>query len=236
MKLLHICFSLAILASSISFASDAPALKKDDKIIMLGDSITQGGGDPQKEKNPNPNGYISLVQKALNEKHKDLDIKVFNKGISGNKVSNLQARLQKDVLDLKPNVVFIYIGINDVWHWDLPKHTGTTKEEFEAGLKDIIGKIKAIGGRVILCTPSVIGEKTDGSNKQDKMLAEYAEISRGVAKAEGLTLCDLNAAFTAYLKENNKENKEKGVLTGDRVHLNPAGNKLVAETMLKALE
>jgi len=228
MKLLQIGLAMAFMVGSMAFAGDAAALKKDDKIIMLGDSITQGGSGPK--------GYITVVQNAMNEKHKDLGIKVINKGISGNKVSNLQARLQKDVLDLKPNLVFIYIGINDVWHWDLPNHKGTTKEDFEAGLKDIIGKIKGVGARVILCTPSVIGEKTDGSNKQDKMLAEYADISRKVAKDEGLTLCDLSKAFWDYLKEHNKENKEKGVLTGDRVHLNEAGNKLVAETMLKALE
>ncbi|MEI6233845.1 MAG: SGNH/GDSL hydrolase family protein [Planctomycetota bacterium] len=228
MKVFQIGLAVTLMVGAMAFAGDAAALKKDDKIIMLGDSITQGGGGPK--------GYITVVQNTLNEKHKDLGIKVINKGISGNKVGNLQARLQKDVLDLKPNLVFIYIGINDVWHWDMGKGKGTTKEDFEAGLKDIIGKIKGVGARVILCTPSVIGEKTDGTNKQDKMLAEYADISRKVAKDEGLTLCDLSKAFWDYLKEHNKENKEKGVLTGDRVHLNEAGNKLVAETMLKALE
>lgn len=222
---LIVLLGLCVLSAGI-FAADA--LKKDDKIIMLGDSITQGGGGKT--------GYITLVQEKLNEKHADLNIKVLNKGISGNKVSDLQKRLQKDVLDQKPTLVFIYIGINDVWHWDLGgNHKGTTKEDFEAGLKDIIAQIKGVGARVILCTPSVIGEKTDGSNKQDKMLAEYADISRKVAKDVDVPLCDLSKAFWDYLKENNKENKEKGVLTGDRVHLNAAGNKLVAETMLKAL-
>jgi len=228
MRMAWLCVVALCFVFAVSLAADAPALKKDDKIIMLGDSITQGGGGAA--------GFITLIQKALDDKHKDLGIKVINKGISGNKVTDLQKRLQKDVLDLKPNLVFIYIGINDVWHWDLGgNHKGTTKEEFEGGLKEIIGKIKAINGRVILCTPSVIGEKTDGSNKQDKMLAEYADISRKVAKDEGLELCDLNKAFMDYLKENNKDNKEVGILTRDRVHLNDAGNKLVAETMLKAL-
>ena len=224
-----------VLVLNVAASAAEAALKKDDTVIMLGDSITAGGGNPMDEKNKNVKGYVSLVKAGIDEKHKDLGVKVINKGISGNKVTDLQKRLQKDVLDLKPNVVFIYIGINDVWHWDLPKHKGTTKDEFEAGLKDIIGKIKAVGARVILCTPSVIGEKTDGTNPQDKMLAEYADISRKVAKDESLTLCDLNKAFMDYLKENNKENKDKGVLTGDRVHLAPAGNKLVADTMLKAL-
>ena len=59
-------------------------------------------------------------------------------------------------------------------------------EEFEAGLKEIIAKVKDAGGRVILCTPSVIGEKTDGTNKQDKMLAEYAEVPYRAALAAGV--------------------------------------------------
>lgn len=218
--LLAVIFSFSIIA--------AEALKKDDKIVMLGDSITAGGSSPK--------GFITLMQKAIDEKHKDLGVKLVNKGISGNKVTDLQHRLQKDVLDLKPNVVFIYIGINDVWHWDLGgSHKGTTPEQFEGGLKEIIGKIKAGGARVILCTPTVIGEKTDGSNKQDKMLGEYSELSRKVAAETSVELCDLNKAFAAYLKEHNKDNKEKGVLTSDRVHLKDEGNALVAQTMLKGL-
>jgi lysophospholipase L1-like esterase len=91
------------------------------------------------------------------------------------------------------------------------------------------------GARVVLCTPSVIGEKADGSNKLDAKLDEYSDISRKVAKEQNVALCDLRKAFLDHLKANNKDNKEKGILTGDRVHLNEAGNKLVAETMLKSL-
>lgn len=98
------------LAVSVGCASQAaPALQKGDRIIFLGDSITQGGGGPK--------GYITLTQQGIDEKLKDLGITTVNAGISGNKVPDLQGRLQKDVLDKKPTVVIIYIGINDVWHW-----------------------------------------------------------------------------------------------------------------------
>jgi len=80
------------------------------------------------------------------------------------------------VLQKKPTIVLIYIGINDVWHWN--RNRGTKKEVFEAGLKDMISRINAAGAKVILCTPTVIGEKTDGTNKFDKMLDEYSAISR----------------------------------------------------------
>jgi lysophospholipase L1-like esterase len=211
--------------------SAPPALAKGDRIVFLGDSITQGGGGPK--------GYITLVKNTLDEKRHDLGIEVFNAGISGNKVPDLQRRLEKDVLEKKPTIVFIYIGINDVWHWKKQPNGemvgGTPKDKYEAGLKEIIGKIKAAGARVILCTPSVIGEKPDGSNERDAMLEEYAEISRKVAAETGTQLLDLRKAFLAYEKIHNKENKHAGVLTGDGVHLNDAGNKFVATGMLQAL-
>ena len=77
---------------------------------------------------------------------------------------------------------------------------------------------------MVLCTPTVIGEKTGGANALDAQLDEYADISRKVAKDTGATLCDLRKAFVDHLKAGNKDNKEKGVLTSDRVHLNEAGN------------
>jgi isoamyl acetate esterase len=209
-------------------AQDSDPLKKGEKIIFFGDSITAGASKPT--------GYITLINKALTEKHKDLGIETVNAGISGNKVPNLQARLEKDVLAKKPTLVVIYIGINDVWHGEKNPANGTPKDKFEAGLKDIITKIREAGGRVVLCTPTVIGEKTGGGNSLDAKLDEYAEVSRGVAKEMKVPLCDLRAAFVDYLKAKNTDNKEKGVLTGDRVHLNDEGNKLVAETMLKTID
>jgi len=220
--------------NTVSTAADkstVQALKKGDRIVFLGDSITAGGKGPQ--------GYITMIKHSLETTHKDLGIESIGAGISGNKVPNLQTRLQKDVLDKKPTIVFIYIGINDVWHWKKNKDGvmagGTTKENFESGLKEIMGKIKDAGARPILCTASVIGEKNDGSNERDKMLDEYCDISRKVASETKIELIDLRKAFIDYLKANNKENQPKGILTSDSVHLNPNGNKLVAQEILKTL-
>jgi lysophospholipase L1-like esterase len=129
----------------------------------------------------------------------------------------------------------IYIGINDVWHFE--KHgTGTPKEEYESGLRDLISRIQKSGARVILCTPSVIGERRRGENRFDVMLDDYCSISRSVAKELGAKICDLRKAFFHYLTAHNPKNRDEGVLTRDSVHLNDAGNRLVAETILKALE
>jgi lysophospholipase L1-like esterase len=143
--------------------------------------------------------------------------------------------VEKDVIARKPTIVFIYIGIKDVWHGEKDPKRGTLPDAFEAGLQEVIGKIQAAGAQVILCTPTVIGEKPAGNNLDEKLDA-YSDISRKLAAKLKLPLCDLRKAFVSHLKENNKEGKERGVLTTDRVHLNPAGNELVAKTMLQMLE
>lgn len=231
-KLTNTVFVQAILISLVFSASadrrslaDECKLKKDDRIVFLGDSITAGG--------VRKDGYVTLVAKAIAECHGDLGIEVIGAGISGHKVPDCQKRLEKDVLDKKPTIVVIYIGINDVWHWN--RNAGTTKEDFEAGLHDLIKRSQDVGARVILCTPSVIGEKTDGSNHFDAMLDDYSAISRKVAAATGSQMLDLRKKFIAYLKQHNKQNAEKNVLTVDGVHLNLAGNRFVADCMLEAL-
>lgn len=227
MSCLSLAFLLAVSHAATRPSSAQETLKQGDRIVFLGDSITHGGVGPK--------GYVTLVKNALAEKHKDLEIEVIGAGISGNKVPDLQRRVDKDVIAKKPTVVVIYIGINDVWHGEKDPARGTSKEAFAAGLKEVIGKCQAAGARVVLCTPSVIGEKKDGANSLDAKLDEYSEVSRGLAKELKLTLCDLRKEFLDHLKAKNSENAERGLLTSDRVHLNEAGNKFVAEAMLKAL-
>ena len=212
----------ALLALAVPcFAADTPPLKKGDKVVFLGDSITQGGNGPK--------GYVGLIR----DHYKPAGVEVVNAGISGHKVPDLQKRLRKDVLDKKPTLVVIYIGINDVWHSEMKPPRGTPKADFEAGLRSIVEKITTGGGRVVLCTPTVIGEKSE--NKLDKPLDEYSDITRKLAAELRLPLVDLRKAFIDQLKADNAKNEEKGVLTRDRVHLNDAGNKLVADSILKVI-
>ena len=209
------------------------SLKQNDRIVFLGDSITAAGIAKD--------GYITLTSQAIAKAYPDLGIEVIGAGRSGHKVPDCQKRLDRDVLQKTPTVVVIYIGINDVWHWSLPKRggkglrEGTTPENFESGLKDMIAKINGVGARVILCTPTVIGEKHDGSNPNDKMLDDYAGISRKVAQETGAQFLDLRKAFIGYLKEHNPKNANKGILTRDGVHMNEEGNRFLSAHVISAL-
>lgn len=204
---------------------DKPSLQENDTIVFLGDSITRNG--------VKPNGYVTLTSQAIAAAYPNQSIRVIGAGIGGHKVPDCQERLERDVLEKKPSIVFIYIGINDVWH--SAKGRGTPVSEFEAGLKDIIERTLAAGARVILCTPTVIGERTDGTNKFDKMLDQYSDISRKVAKEKNVQLLDLRLAFMNYLKEHNHDNAAKGILTTDSVHLNNAGDRFLSELILDYL-
>ena len=130
------------------------------KAVFLGDSITMAGvydtevgvqsGDTLIY--PKYSGFITLLKNDIED-----DIELIGKGVSGDKVSNLLERYKEDVLSLNPDIVFIYIGINDVWHkYDFG--TGTDILFYENGLRKIIADIKSNGARVVLCTPTVIGE------------------------------------------------------------------------------
>lgn len=143
--------------------------------------------------------------------------------------------MDDDVLAKQPDVVIVWVGVNDVWH-KASFGTGTDPDKFVKFYEAVIKKLQAANAKVMLCTPATIGEKTDFSNQQDGDLNQYSQLIRDLAKRQNIPLIDLRKAFLDYNLKNNPDNKEKGILTTDRVHLNEAGNQLVAEQMQKALQ
>jgi lysophospholipase L1-like esterase len=143
--------------------------------------------------------------------------------------------MEDDVLAKNPDKVFIYIGVNDVWHKST-SGTGTDLDKFEKFYSAIIKKMLDKNIKVVLCTPATIGEKTDFSNPQDGDLNEYSKTIRRLATKNNLLLIDLRKLFFDYNLSNNPENKTKGILTTDGVHLNAKGNQLVADEMWKLIK
>ena len=163
---------------------------------------------------------------------------IFRGGIAVNRgkivavASDIHLPNAEDVVDLGGNIVLPGIIDNHVHFGARPQ---TDKEDFESGLHDLIKRTQAAGARVIVCTPSVIGEKTDGTNEFDEMLDEYSDISRKVAQVTGCQLLDLRKSFMAYLREYNTDNLAEGILTRDMVHLNQQGNTFLSGLVLEAL-
>ena len=215
-KFLLIPFSLILFSMGIV---------KKTRIVFFGDSITQMGA--------NKGGYIDRIQNAVNDKGLQEKYELIGKGVGGNKVYDLYLRMEEDVLAKKPSVVLIYVGINDVWH--KTSGIGTDIEKYERFYIAIIKKLQAKKIKVVVCTPTVIGEKKGNANPQDDDLDKYSDVIRRLATTYNCILVDLNAAFANYEEKNNPDNKESGILTTDRVHLNDKGNQLVADEVMKAL-
>ena len=226
-KIIFLIISLLIISCE-NMNDNQPA-----KIVFLGDSITQQAEDFE-------DGFISLIRQNLVQDKFEL----VGKGIGGNKVSDLLTRYKSDVIDLNPDIVFIYIGINDVWHkYDFG--TGSDIDLYEKGLRTIISDIKSLGSKIVLCTPTVIGENTgdfvlgnqfkdvETMEKMNGDLDTFSEVVRKLSNEYGTELLDLRKIFMDYLAENNLNNDAAGILTTDGVHLNGQGNKLIADQMIK---
>ena len=216
---------LILIALAIATFSFHP--QKKTRVVFFGDSITQLGADR--------GGYIMRIDSMCKGEGLNNSYEFIGAGVSGNKVYDLYLRLDSDVIARKPDLVFIYIGVNDVWHKSL-RGTGTDPDKFQKFYQAIIDKLKAKNIKVILCTPAAIGEKTDFSNPQDGDMNEYSNIIRRIAPKNSLPLVDLRKAFLEYDLKNNPANKDRGILTTDRVHLNAMGNQLVADEMWRAIK
>ena len=217
-------FKLILLVMTLASFSFTHQTKK--RIVFFGDSITQAG--------VSAGGYITKLQHLLEEKKTANNYELIGAGIGGNKIYDLYLRMDEDVLAKKPDAVVVWVGVNDVWH-KRTHGTGTDPDKFERFYNAVIKKLKAANATVFICTPAAIGEKTDFTNDLDGDLNKYAQIIRNIAKNNNCTLIDLRQAFLNYNLTHNKENKELGILTTDRVHLNEKGNQLVAEEMYKVL-
>jgi len=217
---------LLIAATAFCMLNAFTLVQKKQRIVFFGDSITQAG--------VKPDGFITRFGEMLKQKGIDNNYELVGAGIGGNKVYDLYLRMDEDVMAKNPDVVVIWVGVNDVWH-KRTYGTGTDPDKFEKFYNAIIKKLQAKNIKVLLCTPAAIGEKTDFSNELDGDLNKYAGIIRNIAKNNNCPLIDLRKLTLDYNLANNKDNKESGILTLDKVHLNETGNNVVAEAMYKAL-
>jgi lysophospholipase L1-like esterase len=208
----------------ITFISLSFMPAKKIKVVFFGDSITEAG--------VNPKGFITIDDSLLNPSGQK-GYELIGAGISGNKVYDLYLRIEDDVISLSPDIVVIWVGVNDVWHKKMG--TGTDADKFERFYLALVKKFKAAHIQVIVCTPAAIGEKYDNTNEQDGDLNKYANIIRKIAFNQQLTLVDMRKEFEDFERLHNPDNLDRGLLTTDGVHLNDAGNQFVAKLMAEGI-
>jgi len=194
------------------------AVTSGEKIAFLGDSITAAGR--------RPGGYCQLVLAALKD-HAIEAIPVFA-GIGGHKSNQMLARLEKDVLRHKPDWMTLSCGVNDVWHGA----RGVDLPSYKKNITAIVDQAQAAGVKVMLLTSTMIRE--DQANALNQKLAPYNDFLKALAKEKKCLLADLNADMQAALKEFPPDAPKGKQLTSDGVHMNKAGNVMMARGVAKA--
>ena len=225
---------------STAFAAEKSGKKvriqKEDVILFQGDSITDSGRRKE-EMNPNVasafgNGYALIAASEFLLKGADKNLKVYNKGISGNKVYQLAERWQKDCLDLKPTVVSIHIGVNDFWHTLTNKYTGTIKtykDDYAALLNRT--KEQLPGVQFIIGEPFAVSGIKSVDEKWYPAFNDYRTAAREIAN-------QFNAVFIPYQSVFDKaQQSAPGVYwTYDGVHPSLAGARLMAEAWFQTVK
>ncbi|MFC0212976.1 SGNH/GDSL hydrolase family protein [Paenibacillus chartarius] len=204
-------------------------LQKNDKIVFIGDSITDKG----RKKDPLKlgSGYVRVLHDYLTAVYPQLSIKVINEGVSGNRIIDLERRWLLDVLDHRPQWVSVSIGINDVWRQlDSPEAEQVYPDRYEAVYRRLLERLKeeVPGSRAILMQPTIIREYLDATG--NRLLVPYVEAVNRLAEEYDAVLVPTHQAFLDFLQAGTGQD-----LTTDGVHMNPLGDMLMATTWLKAV-
>lgn len=215
--------------------ADRMKLEKGQKLLFIGDSITDYGRSPAGENN-SPyadwgEGYPSIVRGHLISFYPELGIRVVNKGTGGNQTRDLIARWDEDVMALKPDWVSILIGTNDVWRrFDAPVMTErhVPIQEYEGNMRWMIDRTLPMTKNIVLMSPYFMEP-----NREDPMrVAMDAEVAvcKKLAEEYGLIFVDLQAEFDRIM-----EHVHPMAISWDYIHPGPIGRVLIANKFLEAV-
>ena len=218
-----------------SSTSKAKKIKLSDKDIILfqGDSITDAGRNRNIAEGRNilGTGYAFLASASLLCKVAK-EVKIHNRGISGNKVYQLAERWDTDALELRPTVLSIMIGVNDYWHMHNKQYDGTIdiyRRDYRALLERTKKELPDV--KLIIGEPFAVKGTSSVDDSWFPEFDKYRAASREIAN-------EFNAAFIPYQSVFDKALKAAPATfwTGDGVHPTLAGSQLMANAWLEAFE
>lgn len=203
-----------------------------DVVLLQGDSITDAGRNRRNEDKANDrsalgSGYAFLIAAGLLTAQRDPELKIYNRGISGNKVFQLADRWDKDCLALKPNVVSILIGVNDLWHKLDGRYDGTIEiyeRDYRALLERTRRELPDV--KLVVCEPFVL--RCGAVN--DKWFPDfdgYRAAARKVASTFDAVFVPFQSMFDEAVKDTTR-----AYWAADGVHPTIAGAQLMAQTWL----
>ncbi|MEA5496276.1 SGNH/GDSL hydrolase family protein [Limnoraphis robusta] len=217
------------IAVELTPAQQVTPLEGKQKIILLGDSITQAGG--------NYGGYVWLMQQYLNTLYPQSKIQLIQAGVSGQTSGDLQVRFQQDVLEKQPDLVTINVGVNDIIK--SLKNSSTEQQNtqnIEVYRQNLTAMVQAAQSRnisVLLLSPTIITE--DLNSRENIRLREYIAVMREVSAQNRCKFLDLNLPFRdVILTYQRYGGQAQNILTRDGIHPNLAGHQILAYTILRS--
>lgn len=197
------------------------------RLLFIGDSITDCGRKQCPE--TIGSGYVRMVRDQLRAASPATSPVVINRGISGNKVPDLQHRWQRDVIDEKPDILSVFIGINDVWHGLVPDRMGCALPEYVAGYRDVLTQTRSAfpAIQLVLCEPSALW-LPDPPNANDLILPYADAVHRLAREFDVKYVVPLHRAFDAA-----RDARPDIAWTTDGVHPTSTGHALIARCWLE---
>jgi lysophospholipase L1-like esterase len=211
------------------------SLPQNGIILFQGDSITDAGREKVKELPNNADsfgkGYAFMAGAGLLNHLSHLNISVYNRGISGNKVYQLAERWQKDCLDLKPDLLSILIGINDYWHMRNGNYNGTI-EKYETDYRNLLSltKEKLPEIRLVICEPFALPGTTAVDNTWVEPVRQYQVVAQKLSKEFGAVFVPFQKVFDEAIRHAPAKH-----WSSDGVHPSLAGAHLMASAWGKAV-
>ena len=203
------------------------------RILFQGDSIT----DADRSRNDDSRlgtGYPRLVEAALGYEEPG-KYEFINRGISGNRIVDLYARIKADILNLKPDVMSILIGVNDVWHELGDNPNGVDADKFYKIYAMLIEEVKAAlpDIRIMILEPFVLkAGATEGRWEEfSTEVPKRAAMAKKIAEDFGLPFIPLQAGFDAL-----SEKAPCSYWLGDGVHPTAKGHEYIKTQWLKAFK
>jgi lysophospholipase L1-like esterase len=216
-------------------AGEGPLIQPGDTVLFQGDSITDAGRNREEGDQPNHQpamggGYAWMAASQLLVCRPNDNLKIFNRGVSGNKVYQLDEHWQEDCLDLKPNVLSLLIGVNDVWHMLDGRYDGTL-EKYETDYNNLLARTKKSlpDVKLVICDPFVLrcGVIDD---KWFPVIDDYRAAAKRVADGAGAVFVPFQAMFDTAVQFAPPEHWTK-----DGVHPSAFGHALMAHAWLGAV-
>lgn len=228
--------SLSDTASAVEKSGSEKMIRPGATILFQGDSITDARRDRAHADTPNKqagfgNGYAWMTAAALLTAPQGNTLNIYNRGISGNKVYQLAERWDKDCLQLKPDVLSILIGVNDIWHRLNGKYDGTV-ETYENDYRALLKRTKEALPEVklVICEPFVL--RCGAVNEQwFPTFDGFRAAARKLAEEQQAVFVPFQSLFDDAVKYAPPEH-----WAADGVHPSPNGASLMAAEWIRCVQ